>query len=100
MSQPRFRSEDEPDGERRRSHREDDRHEDAADPIGQALDRRLAPLGPPHHVDDLGQGRFAPHPRRPEEERAVAVHRPADHLRSRPLLDRKRLSGQHRLVHR
>jgi hypothetical protein len=77
-----------------------DRHEDPADPIGQPLDRRLGTLGSADQVHDLGQRRVAPDPRRPEQERAVAVHRGADDLIARALVDRQRLAGEHRLVDR
>ena len=55
-------------------HAQHDRHEDAADPVGQPLDRRLGALRPADQLHDLGQGGVAADPRRPEQEGPVAVH--------------------------
>ena len=70
--QPRLGPEREPGDEREHGDDEDDGHEHLADPVGQALDRRLRALGVLDERDDPGERRVAPDPRRAEDERPGA----------------------------
>ena len=63
-------------------------------------DRRLRSLGALDELDDAGERRVAPDPRRPHDERAGRVERRPDDLVAGALADRDRLAGQHRLVDR
>ena len=72
----------------------------SADPIGQALDRRLRPLGSLDHRDDRGENGVATDAGRAHDHRTGGIHRRADELVPRPFRDRKRLAGQHRFVDR
>jgi len=81
-----------------RGERDDDRHEDAGDPVGQPLDRRLPALGlfdEPGHLGQLGVGTDA---RRPDHHPPAGVDRRADHVGTRADLDRDRFAGDQRLV--
>ena len=91
---------DEPDDERRGRDDQDERDEDLGDAVGEALDRRLRALGPLDELDDPGEGRVAPDPRRAHDERAGRVEGRADDLVARVRRDRDRLAGQHRRVDR
>ena len=75
---------DEPDDERRGGEDQDERDEHLGDPVGEALDRRLRALGTLDELDDPGQRRVAPDPRRAHHERAGRVERRADDLVARP----------------
>ena len=100
MGESRIRPEHEPEAKGERADSQNERHEDATDPIGQALDGRLGSLRPPNEIDDMSQRGIATHASCPEEERAPAIHRRADDLGPGTLLDRHRFAGQHRLVDR
>ena len=80
--------------------RNDERHEPAGDDVGDALDRRAAPLGGGHHVDDLREHVSRPTFFGTHLKRAGLVHRAADHRVADALLDRHRLAGEHRFVDR
>ena len=100
MGEVRLRAQDKPKRERGGAQDEDDRHEDGRDAVGQALDLRLRPLRAPHEIYDLRQSGIPSDPCGAEHECAVAVHRPADHFGSGPLLRRDRLTGQHCFIDR
>ena len=93
-----LRAGDEPGEERRRGDDQDERHEHLGDAVGEALDRRLRALGPLDEVDDAGQRRVAPDPRRAHHERAGRVLGRPDDLVAWSDRDRDRLAGQHRCV--
>ena len=76
------------------------RHEDAADPVGEALHRRLARLGLGDQAGDLRQCGLFADPGRPDHKAAAGVDRRADHLVARTDLDRDRLAGDQRPVNR
>ena len=96
--QPRLGPEYEPGDEREHGDDEDRGHEHLADPVGQALDRRLRALGMLDERDDPGERRIGPDSRRTEDERPGAIQRGPDHLVTGRLGDRHRLAGEHRLV--
>ena len=83
-------------GDRNRDHHRD---EDARDAIGQALDRRLRPLGIAHQANDLRQHAGGAHRRGFDLERTGRIDGGADDAIAGLLLDRQRFAGQHRLVH-
>ena len=62
---------------------EDERDEDLADPVGEALDRCLAALGPADHARRSGPGSSRADARRPEDERPGHVERGPDDLVTR-----------------
>ncbi len=66
-----------PDHRRRKRNDNDDRDENAADPVGKASDRRFGRRGFIHQADDLRQRRVLPHPRGPHEEMPGGVDRRA-----------------------
>ena len=77
-----------------------DRHEDAGDPVGQALHLGLAVLGvldEPGHLGELGVGAD---PGRAHDEPAAGVDGRADDRVAGADLDRHRLAGEHRGVDR
>ena len=79
QGEARLRAEDQPHDERADGDDQDDRHEHLGDPVRQPLDRRLAALGATDEVDDPGERRVAPDPRRAHHERAGRVEgRPDD----------------------
>ena len=86
--------------ERRGRCEQHDRHEDLGDAIGEALDRRLRPLGALDELDDPRQRRVAPDPVGSHHERAGRIDRCADDLIARPDGDGHRLAGEHRCVDR
>ncbi len=79
---------------------DDDRHEDAADPVGQPLHRRFARLRLGDQAGDLGQGGALADAGGADDEATADVDRRADDLLPRPDLDRHRLAGDQRLVDR
>ena len=100
MGQARLRAEPEPGREGEHRHHQHDRHEPGGGTVGQPLDRCPGPLRLGHLAHDLRQQGVGPHPGGPQNERAPAVESAADHPIARRLLDRNRLAGHHRLVHR
>ena len=76
------------------------RDEHLGDAVGEALDGRLAALGPPDEVDDAGERRVAADGRGAHDERAGRVARRADDLGPGSDLDRDRLAGEHARVDR
>ena len=94
----RFRTEDQPGDEGDGGQDQDDGHEDRADAVGQRLDGRLRALRLLDHAHDLRQDGVASDPRGAQDEGAAAIDRRPDDLVARPLGDRHRLAGQHRLV--
>ena len=75
-----------------------DRDEDAADTVGQSLDRRFASLCPLDSSDDSCQHGVGSDGRRPHHERAVAVERTTDDRCVDRSLDGHTLAGHHRFV--
>ena len=55
VREARLRSDEHPDGERDERHDEDGGHEPRRHPVGEALDRRAAPLRGGDHLDDAGE---------------------------------------------
>jgi hypothetical protein len=80
--------------------RDDNRHEDGRDPVGEALHRRLPRLRSLDEVRDLASAVSAPTLVARTTSRPVGVEAPAGDLASDRDLDRQRLPGQHRLVDR
>ena len=78
--------------------RHDGRHEVGGHAVGQALDRGAAPLGLADQLDDLREQRVPADALGPHHEAAGAVDGAARDPVARPLLDRHRLAGDHRLV--
>ena len=78
----------------------DQRHEPAADAVGEPLRRRAAALRLRDEIDHARQRRVAPDLLGPHDEAARAVDRAADQLRPGRLLDRHRLAGHHGFVDR
>jgi hypothetical protein len=78
-------------GERKQQHRRD---EDGADPIDQALDRRLGALGVRDHARDPAQHGFGADGRHLDQQRAVAIDGAADHLVAGINIHRAALAGQ------
>ena len=92
--------EEEPDREGECRHGDDGGHEPTGDPVRQSLDRRLRALRAFDEADDLGQGRVRPDPLGAHHERPARVEGRPDHAVAGGLVDRDRLAGEHRLVHR
>ena len=87
-----------PEAERGRCQRDDDRHEDAGDPVGEPLDLRLAVLrvlDETRHLRQLGVG---PDAGGADHQPPAGVHGGADDRVARADLDRHRLTGEHRRV--
>src|SRR5918995_344664 len=95
----RLGPEQEPDRERRGCHADHRRHEHRADPVCEALDGGLRPLGLLDHPHDLGEGGVLADLRCREAERSARVDGRADHLVALVLRDGDRLTRDHRLVH-
>ena len=74
--------------------------EDAADPVGEPLERGLVPLGVLHQPLQAGQHRLGGHRVDPDHQDPAPVAGPAGHLVPGPPVHRERLAGQHRLVDR
>src|SRR5581483_8413539 len=89
-----------PGGEGQGGHGHHRRDEPAGEPVGEALDGRLAALGLLHQPDDPGQDGVAAHRRGPHVERPVAVEGGAGDPVAGGFLHRERLAGEHRLVGR
>ena len=87
-----------PEAERGERDAEHDRHEDARDPVGEPLDRRLAGLRLGDQARDLGQRGVGADLRRAHDEPAAGVDARARDLVAGLLLDRHGLAGQQRLV--
>ena len=98
--QVRFRTRREPDDERRAGDDQDQRHEDLADTVGEALQRHLGALGPFDEVDDRGQDGVPPDARGPHHEGPGRVERRPDDRVAGRLVHRRRLTGEHRFVDR
>ncbi len=73
-------------------------HEHGTDPVGDALQRRLVPLGLVDQALEPGQHRLGGHGAHPHHEHPAAVAGPPGDLVTRVPVDRQRLAGQHRLV--
>ena len=78
---------------------DDDRHEDARDAVGEALDRRLAGLGVLDQPGDLRQRGVGADLGGADDQAAAGVDGRAGDLRARRDLDRDRLAGEHAHVH-
>ena len=98
MGQPGLGAEERPDPERQRGDHHDGRHEVRRDPVGEALDRRAAPLRLAHELDDPGEEGVASDALGAHHEASGPVDRAAGDPVARLLLHRDRLAGDHRLV--
>ena len=87
-----------PAGERRQRDRDDDRHEDGADPVDEALDRRLFRLRRFDEPHDARERRLGADRRRAHDEQPLAVDRAAGDAVARRLGHRQALAGEQRLV--
>ncbi len=100
MGEPRLGAEKRPGQEGQDRGRDDDRHEHRRHAVGDALDRRARALGLRDQRHDVGEQRIGAHPLGAHHETARCVHGGSRELASRGLLDRNRLAGDHRLIHR
>ena len=91
---------DEPSDEREHRANHHGRNEIAGDHVGQALDRRAAPLRVGHHPHDLREQRVGADPLGAHHEAATGVDRGAGDAIARALGHRNRLAGKHRFVNR
>ena len=94
------RSRDEPSDEREHRANHYCRNEIARHDVGQALNRRAAPLGVGHHPHDLREQRIGADPLGAHHEAAAGVDGGADDAVARTLEHRDRLAGEHRFVDR
>ena len=99
VEEGRLRPPEPPGTEGDRGDDEDHRDEDRCDSIGQALNRGLGALRFLHEPDDPGEDGLLAYPRGPEGEAARPVDGATHDRRSRPLLDRETLAGEHGFVH-
>ncbi len=87
-----------PDQERHRRGGQDDGDEDAAHPVGDALQGRLVALRLLHQSLQAGQDRFGGHRGDADDEDATSVLRPPRHQTARTAFHGQGLAGEHRLV--
>ena len=90
----------EPEAERRDRDREDGGDEDAGDPVGEPLHRRLAGLRLGHEAGDLRERGVAADPGGPDDQPSAGVDRRPGDLGAGADLHRDRLVGQHAHVDR
>src|SRR5205823_1164664 len=100
MRETRGRTRDGPCHERERRDGDDRRYEVTGHHVREPLDRGPAPLCLGNHGDDPSEKRLRSHALCPHHECAGAVDGRAYDAIPTPLLDRDRLSRDHRLVER
>ena len=96
----RLRADQRPGDEREHRGRDHGGHEVGRHRVGQALDGRAGALRLADHAHDLREQGLGADPLGAHDEAAGRVHRGPDDALARVLLDRHRLAGHHRLVHR
>ena len=89
-----------PEAQRADGQGDHDRDEDPGDPVGQPLHLGLAVLGVLDQLGHLGELGVGADPGGADDEPAAGVDGRADDGVAEPDLDRHRLAGQHRRVHR